>query len=178
VHVAEAKAVRQVVDYLVELGHSSIIHIDGGDEGGSAERRRGYLNAMRRHGMAEHIRVLSGDHTEDSGARVAQQLLADRVRPPTAVFASNDRSAVGFLDAAWRAGLDVPGEMSVVGYDDSDLAQLSHIDLTTVRQDPEEQAALAVRTLVERLDDPAIAPRELVLQPKLIVRGTTGAPRR
>jgi DNA-binding LacI/PurR family transcriptional regulator len=178
VHVAEAKGVRQIVDYLVELGHTAIVHIDGGDEAGSVERRRGYLSAMRRHGLAEHIRVLPGDHTEDSGARAAQQLLAVRGRAPTAVFASNDRSAVGFLDAAWRAGLDVPGEVSVVGYDDGRLAQLSHIDLTTVRQDPEEQAELAVRTLVERLDDPATAPRELVLQPKLIVRGTPGAPRR
>jgi DNA-binding LacI/PurR family transcriptional regulator len=178
VHVAEPKGVRQIVDYLVELGHRSIVHIDGGDEAGSGERRRAYLNAMRRHGLAEHIRVLPGDHTEDSGARAAHTLLADRAKLPTAVFASNDRSAVGFLDAAWQAGLDVPGDLSVVGYDDSRLAQLSHIDLTSVRQDPERQAELAVRAVVERLDDPDMAPRELVLQPKLMVRGTTGVPRR
>jgi DNA-binding LacI/PurR family transcriptional regulator len=178
VHVAEAKGVRQVIDYLVELGHSSILHIDGGDEAGAAERRRAYLGAMRRHGLAEHIRVVPGDHTEDAGARAASLLLADRDRLPTAVFAGNDRCAVGFLDAVWRAGLDVPGDLSVVGFDDSNLAQLSHIDLTSVRQDPVRQAELAVRTVVERLEDPRVPPRELVLQPKLIVRGSTGAPRR
>lgn len=178
VHVAEANGVRQVIDYLVELGHRSILHIDGGDEAGAAERRRAYLGAMRRHGLAEQIRVLPGDHTEDAGARAAALLLGGRERLPTAVFASNDRSAVGFLDTAWRAGLDVPGDLSVAGFDDSNLAQLSHIDLTTVRQDPLRQAELAVRTVVERLEDPGLAPRELVLQPKLMVRGSTGAPRR
>lgn len=177
VHVAEAKGVRQVVDYLVELGHSAIAHIDGANEAGSAERRRAYLSAMRRHGLAEHIRVIPGNHTEDSGSRAAQILLADRATLPTAVFASNDRCAVGFLDSVSRAGLAVPGELSLVGFDDSHLAQLSHVDLTTVRQNPERQAELAVRAIVERLDDPGMAPRELVLQPKLVVRGTTGAPR-
>ncbi|HVV12995.1 LacI family DNA-binding transcriptional regulator [Amycolatopsis sp.] len=177
VHVAEGKGVRQIIDYLVDLGHTSIVHIDGGDEAGSAERRRAYLSGMRRHGLAEHIRVLPGGHTEESGANAAQALLADRDRLPTAVFASNDRSAVGFLDTVWRAGLDVPGDVSVVGYDDNHLARLSHIDLTTVRQDPERQAELAVRAVVERLDEPRMRPRELVLQPSLVIRGSTGVPK-
>ncbi|KAA9150274.1 LacI family transcriptional regulator [Amycolatopsis acidicola] len=177
VHVAEAKGVRQLIDHLTGLGHSAIVHIDGGTEAGSPERRRAYLNAMRRHGLGEHIRVLPGDHTEESGARAARDLLADRDNLPTAVFASNDRCAVGFLDAVWRAGLDVPGDLSVAGFDDNHLARLSHIDLTTVRQDPERQAELAVQAVVERLDGPGMEPRELVLQPGLVVRGTTGAPK-
>ena len=93
------------------------------------------------------------------------------------MFASNDRAAVGFLDWAWRAGLEVPGEVSVVGFDDSHVAQLSHIDLTTVGQDPLRQAELAVRAVVERLEDPTMPPRELVLQPKLVTRGSTAPPR-
>ncbi|ROS32249.1 LacI family transcriptional regulator [Amycolatopsis thermoflava] len=177
VHAAEAQGVRQIIDYLVELGHKSIAHIDGGDGPGSADRRRAYKAALRRHGLAEHITVLPGDQTEESGAAAARALLADRASMPTAVFAGNDRCAVGFLDTVWRAGLDVPGDISVVGFDDSPLAQLSHIDLTTVAQAPERQAELAVRAVVSRLDDPAREPAHLVIQPKLVVRGTTGSPR-
>lgn len=176
VHVAEAKGVRQIVDHLVELGHRSIAHVDGGKEAGATERRRAYLAGMRRHGLAEEIRVLHGDHTEDSGVRAARTLLAGPGDLPTAVFASNDRCAVGFLDSVWRAGIRVPGDMSVVGYDDSHLAQLSHIDLTSVSQDPERQGQLAVQAVVARLEGASARPRERVLQPKLVVRGTTGTP--
>ncbi|NKQ55432.1 LacI family transcriptional regulator [Amycolatopsis sp. K13G38] len=175
VHVAEASGARQVVDYLVELGHKEIVHIDGGAGAGAAERLRAYRAAMRRHGLADHIRVLPGDQTEDSGSAAARRLLAEGL--PTAVFASNDRCAVGLMDALRRADVDVPGELSVAGFDDSPLAQLSHIDLTSVRQDPVRQAELAVRALVDRLDGDAGDPRDLIVQPKLMVRGTTGKPR-
>lgn len=180
VHVAEARGVREIVDYLVGLGHTAIAHVDGGNEAGSQERRGAYLESMRGHGLAELIHVIPGDHTEGSGARAARMLLADRARranrAPTAVFASNDRCAVGLLDSIWRAGLEVPGDMSVAGFDDSPLARLSHIDLTTVRQDPKRQAELAVQAVVERLGDPGMPPRELILRPRLVVRGTTGEP--
>jgi DNA-binding LacI/PurR family transcriptional regulator len=111
VHAAEAQGVRQVIDYLVELGHSAIVHIDGGNGPGSAERRRAYRAVLRRHGLGEHARVLPGDHTEESGTRAAQALLGEDTLP-TAVFAGNDRCAVGFLDAVLRVGLDVPGHLS------------------------------------------------------------------
>ncbi|PRX48198.1 LacI family transcriptional regulator [Prauserella shujinwangii] len=176
VHTAEAKGVRQVIDHLVELGHADILHIDGGRGAGSVERRRAYRAAMRRHGLADRIRVLPGDHTEESGAQAAATLLADRENLPTAVFASNDRCALGFLDFVWRAGLQVPDDLSVVGFDDSHLAHLSHIDLTTVRQDPDRQAELAVRVVVERLSGERSEARELVLDPKFVARGTTGPP--
>jgi len=175
VHVAEASGARQVVDYLVELGHKEIVHIDGGDGAGAAERLRAYRAAMRRHGLAEYIRVLPGDQTEDSGSAAARQLLAEGL--PTAVFASNDRCAVGLMDALRRANVDVPGELSVAGFDDSPLAQLSHIDLTSVRQDPARQAELAVRAIVDRLEGHAGEPRDVTVQPKLMVRGTTAPPR-
>ncbi|NKQ53639.1 LacI family transcriptional regulator [Amycolatopsis sp. K13G38] len=177
VHVAEAKGVRLIIDHLVDLGHSSILLIDGGDEAGAAERRRAYKAAMRRHGLGERIRVLPGDHTEDSGAQAARTLLSGGRELPTAVFASNDRCALGFMDSIRRAGFDVPGDVSVVGYDDSHLARLSHIDLTTVGQDPVRQAELAVHAVVERLNDPDLDPREIVLQPKLVVRGSSGPPK-
>lgn len=176
VHTAEATGIRQALRHLIDLGHRDILHIDGGASAGSAERRRGYRDEMRRRGLAGHTRVLAGDHTESSGAAAAHTLLAEGTLP-TAVLAGNDRCALGFLDALARAGVRVPDEVSVVGFDDIPQAGLSHIDLTTVRQDVSRMAELAVRTAIERLDHPDREQRDLVLDPTLVVRATTGPPR-
>ena len=126
---------------------------------------------MRRPGLAARARVIPGDHTEEAGIRAARTLLADRL--PTAVITSNDRCAVGLLDAFARRGVAVPGAVSVVGYDDSMLARLAHVDLTTVSQDAGQQAECAVALAVERLEGHRAAPREVVLTPHLVVRSTT-----
>lgn len=176
VHTADAKGVRQAMDHLVGLGHRRIVHIDGGRGPGSAERRRAYRAAMRRHGLADAARVLSGDHTEQSGVAVGALLIAERQdgRPlPTAVLAGNDRCAMGLMMSLSRAGVTVPHDLSVVGYDDSHLSHLMPVGLTTVRQDAALMAAHAVRYAVERLDDTVLRPREAVIDPKLVVRDTT-----
>jgi DNA-binding LacI/PurR family transcriptional regulator len=167
--------VRLAVDHLVSLGHHDIVHIDGGHAPGAAERRAGYLDAMHSHGLDRWTRVLAGDYTELSGAAAARQLLAGE-KLPTAVIAGNDQSAVGVLDELKRAGVDIPGDVSVVGYDDSRLARLAHVDLTTVRQDVEQLARLALEAAVERIDggrDPE-PPRAFQLPPHLVIRGSTG----
>ncbi|GAA2279466.1 LacI family DNA-binding transcriptional regulator [Streptomyces hawaiiensis] len=177
VHSAEGKGVRQAMDHLVELGHSRIVHIDGGRGPGSAERRRAYRAAMRRHGLEAEARVIPGHHTEESGIETGRLLLAERDggQPlPTAVLAGNDRCAMGLLMALTRAGVDVPRDLSVVGYDDSHLSHLMPIGLTTVRQDAALMAEHAVRFAVERLEKGELEPREAVLDPKLVVRGTSG----
>jgi DNA-binding LacI/PurR family transcriptional regulator len=176
VRTADSDGARQAVDHFVELGHRAIVHIDLGVNPGAAERRRGYREAMRRHGLAEHLRVLPGDNTEASGARAARAML-DAGELPTAIFAGNDRCAVGVLDMLRRAGVDVPYHVSVAGFDDSQLSRLAHLDLTTVRQDTELIAELAVRAAAERLDDGRDTARDIVLDPQLVVRGTSG-PRR
>ncbi|GAA4330988.1 LacI family DNA-binding transcriptional regulator [Streptomyces venetus] len=177
VHSAEGKGVRQAMDHLVELGHRRIVHIDGGRGPGSAERRRAYRAAMRRHGLGGEARVIPGHHTEESGVETGRLLLGERDagRPmPTAVLAGNDRCAMGLLMALTRAGVEVPRDLSVVGYDDSHLSHLMPIGLTTVRQDALLMAEHAVRFAVERLQDKELQPREAVLDPKLVVRGTSG----
>ncbi|RNL84047.1 LacI family DNA-binding transcriptional regulator [Halostreptopolyspora alba] len=176
VHTAEARGIRSAVDYLTALGHREIVHIDGGSNAGSPERRRDYRAAMRRNGLADEIRVLRGDHTEESGAVAAHQLLSED-RLPTAVLAGNDRCAMGFLDAVSRAGVVVPDDVSVVGFDDIPSAGLSHIALTTVRQDVPGLARAAVELAVHRLENSAEPGRESVLDPELVVRETTAAPR-
>jgi len=158
------------------LGHRAITFIDGGKGPIASDRRRGYRTAMRRHRLGDHLWIIPGDHTEAAGTRAARTLLGDG-RLPSAVVASNDRCALGFLDALNRAGVDVPGAISVVGYDDSALSRLAHVNLTTVSQDAGRQAEHAVAAAVERLDNGRTARREVVLTPHLVVRGTTGVPR-
>jgi DNA-binding LacI/PurR family transcriptional regulator len=176
VRTADRDGARQAVDHFVELGHRSIVHIDLGVHPGAAERRRGYRAAMRRHGLAEYVRVLPGDNTEASGTRAARAML-DAGELPTAIFAGNDRCAVGVLDMLRRAGVEVPHHVSVAGFDDSRLSRPAHIDLTTVRQDTELIAQLSVRAAAERLDNGRDTARDIVIDPQLVVRGTTG-PRR
>jgi DNA-binding LacI/PurR family transcriptional regulator len=88
----------------------------------------------------------------------------------------NDQVAVGLLDGLARAGVEVPADVSVVGYDDSSLARMAHVDLTTVSQQPHQQAEDAVASAVERLDGGRVEDRRVVLRPRLVVRGTTGPP--
>jgi DNA-binding LacI/PurR family transcriptional regulator len=117
--------------------------------------------------------VIPGDYTEESGADAARALLRER-RLPTGIFAGNDRCAHGVLDTLIRAGVDIPGEESVVGYDDSRTARLSFIDLTTIRQNATQMAQSAVQALVDRLDNGRREVRDIVLDPQLVTRTSTG----
>ena len=172
---ADDEGTRLAVDHLVGLGHRTIAHVDGGEHAAAADRRHGYRAAVARRGLAEH--VVWGDGTEVGGARAARGLMAAG-ELPTAVLAYNDRCALGLLDELRRHGVAVPGRVSVVGYDDSQLARLAHVDLTTVRQDAAQMARLAVRAAVDRLDGARDGPHDTLLEPQLVVRGSTGpAPR-
>ncbi|MFF7793034.1 substrate-binding domain-containing protein [Streptomyces sp. NPDC007991] len=176
VRTADDEGARQAVDHLVGLGHRDIAHVDGGRAPGAADRRRGYRAAMNSHGLSGRLRVLAGGLTEEEGAAAARGLLAVRPRP-TAVLAFNDRCATGVLDVFLRSGVTVPGDISVVGFDDSHLARLAHIDLTTVGQDIPRLTRLAVGRAVARLEGEEAATGEDVVAPRLVVRGTTAAPR-
>ena len=173
VRSADDRGVSLAVDHLVGLGHTDIAFVDGGRGTIAADRRRGDRDAMRRHGLADRSRVVTGDHTESGGARAAAQLLGQGRSTSTAVLTSNDRAALGLLDVLNRAGVRVPQDVSVVGYDDSSLAQLAHVDLTTVNQDAAQQAQRAVDAAAERVSGQRTDVRELVLEPRLVVRGTT-----
>ena len=175
VRSADDEGVAQAVEHLAALGHRAIAYLDGGLGVVAADRRRGYRTAMRRHGLDGFLRILPGDHTEESGMRAGTVLLAED-ELPTALVTFNDRSALGLLDALTRAGRDVPGDVSVVGYDDSPSARLAHVHLTSVSQDARRQAEHAVAAAVERLDGGRTTAREVVLLPHLVVRGTTGSP--
>lgn len=175
VRVADDLGLRQAVDHLVELGHRRIGHVDGGRAPGAAERRRGYREALRRHGLGESEHVVPGGLSEEDGAAAAERLLEASDRP-TAVAVFNDRCALGVLDTFTRAGLRVPSDVSVVGFDDSRLARLAHIALTSVDQDAPGLARLAVERAAARLAGTTGLERELVRPPRLVVRSTTAPP--
>lgn len=173
VRAADGRGIADLVDHFAGLGHTRISHLTGGTGTISADRRNGYLRAMRRHGLAGQIDILDGDYTENAGIIAAGALL-ERATRPTAVIAANDHSAVGLLDSLRRSGVDVPGDIAVAGYDDSPLAGLTHVELTTVNQRPREQAARAVHAIVERLDHARTEPVNIVVPPRLVPRATSG----
>lgn len=175
VRTNDAKGIRQAVAYLVGLGHVDIHHVDGGTDPGSADRRRAYRAAMRVHGISAHARVIAGAHTEAAGAAAARAMLASDALP-TAVLAGNDRCALGLLDVLTRAGVDVPGQLSLVGYDDSALSDNPRIDLTTVHQDAEALARHAVRLSIAMVEGDDLDTADVVLEPRLVIRGTTAPP--
>ncbi len=176
IRAADSRGIAAVVDHLVGLGHRHIVYIAGGSGSIRTDRRDGYLRAMKRHGHDKHVTVVDGDFTETSGIAAAEALLA-AAELPTAVVAANDRMAIGVLDTLRRAGVDVPRQVSVTGFDNSPMARLSHLDLTTVSQAPLEQADRAVSAVTERLDASRTEPVVSVLTPQLII-GTTTAPAR
>jgi DNA-binding LacI/PurR family transcriptional regulator len=172
VRTADAAGQRSAVEHLLGLGHRSVAHVDGGRAPGAAERRRGYRDTLREHGLPD--RLVPGGLTEDDGAAAARVLLGGPL--PTAVTVFNDRCATGLLDVLRRAGVRVPEQVSVVGYDDSRLARLSHVALTTVAQDADRLTELAVTRAVARLEGPAIRDREQIVAPRLVIRSTTAPP--
>ncbi len=160
------------MDHLIGLGHRRILYLDGGRAAGAAERYRGYRRAARKAQLPELIRP--GGLTEREGAAAATAMLQSDALPG-AVFAFNDRCALGVMDVLIRAGVAVPQDVSVLGFDDSPLAGLAHIDLTTIRQDSAGLAWAAAERLVARLDDASAAAsaEDIVRNPTLVVRGST-----
>lgn len=173
VRTSERDGMRQVVDHLIELGHRAIAHVDGGPGRISADRRRGYEAAMRARGLQDQIRIVPGGADEAAGAAAAGPL-AERAGDVSAITAFNDHCAAGVVDRLTRAGVEVPEAMSVVGYDDSPVSALASLDLTTVSQEPARQARLAVEAAVDRLDGGRSHTQEIVLNPSLVVRSSTG----
>jgi DNA-binding LacI/PurR family transcriptional regulator len=177
VRTSDDAGMRAAVDHLVLLGHRKIAHVDGGPGPVSTARRHGYRAAMRHHGLAADIQIVDGGFRQESGIAAAHALL-EAGAPPTAVVAFNDEVAAGLVEAYRRAGVAVPQEMSIVGWDDSSLSRLAYLDLTTVRQDIDRLARLAVQRCAARIGQQEIVERELVLPPQLVVRSSTGpAPR-
>jgi LacI family transcriptional regulator len=171
-----------VVDHLVGLGHRRIAHIEHAEtdperlvEMPNAIRAEGYRRAMRAHGLGDEIDIVSTTYTQAGGYLGAKQLIS-RPERPTAVFAGADVVAMGVLEACAEAGISVPGELSVAGYDNTTLAALGPVSLTSVDQAGRRIGAEAARLLLDRLQDRRRPSARLKLSPTLVTRRTTAEP--
>jgi DNA-binding LacI/PurR family transcriptional regulator len=175
----DAAGMALVVDHLVERGHRRIAHLGGAGGAVATERADGYRAAMTRHGLADEIVVQACDFSEDGGYAAAAALLdggRPRRRPVTALAAVNDLAAVGAMSAAADAGLDLPTELAVTGYDDTFLAELRQISLTSVNPDSAGMGSLAARCLLERIATPNRPGVEHLVAPRLVVRASSARP--
>ncbi len=177
VTAANRSGTKAAIDHLIELGHQRIGLITGHpDASPGRERIAGYRDALRDAGIAYDSKlVVKGDFLEPRGHTAMRELLTLAERP-TAVFASSDMAAIGAIKAARAAGLDVPRDLSVVGFDDIPEAELVTPTLTTVRQPLQVMGATAVRLLRHLMDDPDALASRTELVTELIVRESTAPP--
>ncbi|MGI9595460.1 MAG: LacI family DNA-binding transcriptional regulator [Acidimicrobiales bacterium] len=166
----ETHGANLVVDHLVELGHERIAHIDARGAAGGPERRSGFIDSMMRHRLAPI--VVDGDFNEDAGFKAAAQLMSLN-NPPTAIFAGNDLAAIGVLAHLQDIGARVPHGVSVVGYDDTLLAGIGPVSLTTVHQPRQQLGHRAMELLLERIAGRTEARHELIAA-RLVTRSSTG----
>ncbi len=162
--------IRLGVEHLAGLGHSKIVHVDGGTAVSAEQRREAFRSEMRRRRL-EAI-VVPGGPSEEDGLRAALSL---RNNLPTAVIAFNDRTALGLIEGLRTNGLHVPSDLSVLGYDDSQLARLSYVQLSSVSQDAPLLAAAAVDRAVDRIEG-TLPPAHVVRTPHLVIRKTSAPP--
>jgi LacI family transcriptional regulator len=164
-----------MVEHLVMSGHRRIAFIAGPTDNFDAhERLRGYRDALVRFAPQDEPWVVAGDFDEASGHRAGLALL-EAPRRPDAVFAANDMMALGCLFAFVHAGVQVPGDIALAGFDDIPMARYVHPSLTTVRVNISELGARAVRMLIAQLTEGVVvSPRYESLTPELIVRESSG----
>jgi LacI family transcriptional regulator len=171
-----------IVNHLADLGHRRIAHIEHHEtnptrlaEMPNAVRAEGYRQAMRARDLADRIDIASTTYTQEGGYLGTQQLLA-RPHRPTAIFAGADIVAMGVLQALTEAGLSVPDDISLAGYDNTTFAALGPISLTSVDQAGHHIGTNAARLLLDRIADRTRPTAQIKLSPTLVARRTTAAP--
>jgi DNA-binding LacI/PurR family transcriptional regulator len=174
VSVDDGAGIRTAVEHLVSLGHRRVAHVAGPDTMLHGHRRTlAFENAMREAGLDDPI-VVPTDFSAAEGARATRELL-ERSDRPTAIVYSNDHMALAGLAVARRAGIAVPEELSITGFDNTELADHVFPSLTSVATDAATWGALAARTLLASIAGHAPADVELDA-PRLVVRESTARP--
>lgn len=181
VRIDDFAAAKEMTEYLIGLGHKRLGFIKGHPaQIASAERERGFLAAVADAGLkADNVSIEQGYFTFRSGLEAAERLLA-RSNRPTAIFASNDDMAAAVVSVAHRRGLDVPKDLSVVGFDDTAPATTVWPELTTIRQPVSAMAATALELLLGELKlnrrGRAGTSQEAILDHELVIRDSAGPP--
>ena len=164
-------------DHLLQLGHKRIAMIGGREDlQCSSAREDGYISALRRAGIAlDPALMVPGDFSIEAGEAATRKLLELPDRP-TAIFTGNDDQALGAYRAARSAGLRIPEDLSVIGFDDIPAAEWIEPGLTTIRQPVVQMAETAMRALLRHLDGDEELPQRIELGTELVVRGSTAPP--
>jgi len=159
--------------YLISLGHRRIGFVTGWhNTSSSTERLAGYTDALNDHPIPyDDSLVVPGDFTHSGGYKAGVQLL-ELADPPTAIFAANDVSAFGVIDAVRERGLHIPNNISIMGFDDIPQAQWMNPALTTVRQPLFEMGRAAMKMLLEYIENPRAPTQRLQLSTELVIRET------
>ena len=143
----------------------------------ATDRLAGYRMALKDHDIAlDESLIAEGDCMREMGYAVARQLLSSDDRP-TAILASNDFTAFGAMEAAHDLLLDIPGDVSIIGFDDIPEARVVHPKLSTVRLPLEQMGRVAVEPLLEHVEDLDLQPKHITLSTKLIERQSCAAPK-
>jgi LacI family transcriptional regulator len=172
VDLDHVRAAEEAATHLIRCGYRRLATISGPqNQTAGQDRLRGFRAALEKNGLAfEPALAVEGDFTEAGGDAAMQKLLPAR---PEAVFAASDLMAAGAYRAIRAAGLRIPEDIALVGFDDLPVASQLTPPLTTIRQPIQRMGSLAVETLIEILHQPEIQPRQIILQPELILRAST-----
>ena len=178
VGIDDRAGAREVAQHLVGLGHRDVaLFIGPLWSSASHERSLGFRDAFAEAGIEPASgRIVACQLTLDAGYEAAERVLAAGPGTPTAVLCGNDLIALGAIDAFLDHGLSVPGDVSVVGYDDIWFSSSRLVQLTTVRQPRDAMGRAAVALALDRLADPDVEPRNVVLPHEVVFRRTTAAP--
>ncbi len=179
VHAADRAGAASVAEHLLGLGHRRIGIITGPSDIAAVEERcEGFCQRLAAAGLSlEPALIVEGDFTQESGYTLAPRLL-DQPDPPTAVFAINDRMGLGLMAYAQARGLDIPNDLSIVGFDDIPAATYAHPPLTTVCQPSRVMGHVAAERLLDLIEEGGDGFDPVVLPTTFVPRSSTGHPRR
>jgi LacI family transcriptional regulator len=169
----------KAAEYLIGLGHRRIGFITGIMQLSSAiDRYDGFIAALKDHQIPiDDALIVRGDFQQQSGYDATRRLLA-LSSPPTAIFASNDMMAVGAMDAVREVGLDIPADVSIIGFDNIPQAMNTYPKLTTIHQPLEEMGRVGVKLLLEQIENPDTPPKTITLATQLVIRDSCQPPKR
>jgi LacI family transcriptional regulator len=174
VHATNYQGAVDAMQYLLGLGHRRIAHISGRDELESSNRRlKGYFETLDEAGVAiDPALVAPGDYTTETGAKAARELLS-LDHPPTAIFASNDQTAMGIYQVADEMGLRIPEDLSVIGFDN--ITESKYMGLTSVDQFISEMGFVATQMLIRLIHEEPLEDQTYRMQTRLVIRDSCQA---
>jgi len=162
--------------HIIDYGHRRIVHVSGSPDRSTAqERKSGYLDSLREHGIDVDYDLIVGDSWDSEVVRPGVEAVLTGSHQPTAVFAANDFLAAAVLQIALERGLRVPGDLTVVGYGNTEVG-LS-MGLTTVCQNPDTMGERAIQRLIALMDNPDMDCERILVPTSLVVRRSSGPPR-